>query len=131
MYIIHFGTIFKTTDNQFGFKKHNSTDMCIFAIKSVVKYYNNFNSPFYSCFPDASKAFDKVNHWILFRKTMKRSIPPIVLRTIIYWYCNQTMCIKWGKYTSSFFNTRNGVSQGSVLSPRLFACYVDELSHLL
>ena len=30
--------------------------MCIFASKTVIKYYNNFNSPVYSCFLDASKA---------------------------------------------------------------------------
>ena len=29
-----------TRDNQFGFKKKHSTDMCIFSVKSVIKYYN-------------------------------------------------------------------------------------------
>ena len=28
----------QTHDQQFGFKKQHSTDMCIFAVKSVVKY---------------------------------------------------------------------------------------------
>ena len=34
-----------TSDNQFGFKAKHSTDMCIYAVKSVVKYYNHFHSP--------------------------------------------------------------------------------------
>ena len=38
------------------------------------------------------------------------------------------MCIKWGQSTSSFFTVSNGVRQGGILSPRLFAVYVDDLS---
>ena len=37
-----------TSDNQFGFKAKHSTDMCIYAVKSVVKYYNHFHSPVYT-----------------------------------------------------------------------------------
>ena len=29
-----------TRDNQFGFKKKHSTDLCIFSVKSVIKYNN-------------------------------------------------------------------------------------------
>ena len=47
-----------TQENQFGFKKKHSTDLCIFT----VKYYNMYNSLVYSCFLDASKAYDRVNH---------------------------------------------------------------------
>ena len=51
-----------TYDHQFGFKKQHSTDMCIFTLKSVIKYYTQQSTPVYSCFLDASKAFDRVNH---------------------------------------------------------------------
>ena len=40
--------------------------MCIFTVKSIIKYYTVHNTPVYKCFPDASKAFDIVNHWTLF-----------------------------------------------------------------
>ena len=41
-----------TRDNQFGFKRKHSTctDLCIFSVKSVIKCYNLYNSPVYSCF---------------------------------------------------------------------------------
>ena len=55
-----------THDHEFGFKKQHSTDMCIFTLKSVFKYYTQECTPVYSCFLDASKAFDRVNHWKLF-----------------------------------------------------------------
>ena len=57
-----------TTDNQFGLKEGHSTDHCIFALKNILQYYKSNNSPVYSCFLDASKAFDRVNYWTLFRK---------------------------------------------------------------
>ena len=41
------------------------------------------------------------------------------------------MCIKWGQSTSCFFTVSNGVRQGGILSPRLFAVYVDDLSKQL
>ena len=39
-------------ENQFGFKKKHSTDLCIFTVKPTIKYYSMYNSPVYSCFLD-------------------------------------------------------------------------------
>ena len=56
-----------TSDNQFGFKRQHGTDLCIFIVKSVIKYYNLCNSPVCTCFLDTSKAYNRVNHWTLFK----------------------------------------------------------------
>ena len=42
-------------------------------------------------------------------------------------YTSQTLRIKWGHAVSNCFTARNGVKQGSVLSPLLFAIYTDSL----
>ena len=73
-----------THDNQFGFKKQHSTDMCIFTLKNVIKYYTRQNTPVFSCFLDASKAFDRVNHWKLFRKLIIRKVPLMIVRMLIF-----------------------------------------------
>ena len=59
-----------TSDNQFGFKQKHSTDLCIYTVKSIIQYYNYYNNPVYTCFLDASKAFDRVNHWTMFKKLL-------------------------------------------------------------
>jgi len=120
-----------TSDNQFGFKKHHSTDLCIYALKNVISYYQQQRSPVFTCFLDASKAFDKVNHSTLFKKLIARGFPIIVVRLLSFWYSEQQFCAKWGGSTSTAFRVCNGVRQGSILSPHLFAIYIDDLSSLL
>ncbi len=120
-----------TSNNQFGFKKGHGTDHCIFVYKNVIDFYRSHNSPVYTCLLDASRAFDRVNHWSLFSKLVDRGVPLIIIRILVYWYRTQTFCVKWGSVSSSFFSVSNGVRQGGILSPYLFVLYVDGLSDLL
>ncbi len=120
-----------TTDNQFGFKEKSGTDMCVFTLKQVIEYYNSRSSPIYICFLDASKAFDRLNHWSLFAKLIKRKVHFHVICLIMYWYCNQTFRVAWGGLTSECFTVSNGVRQGGILSPILFNIYMDDLSVVL
>ena len=103
-----------TSDNQFGFKRQHGTDLCIFTLKSVIKYYNLCNSPVFTCFLDASKAYDHVNHWTLFKKLQKRSVSIIIVRMPMFWYSiyKQEVCIRWRTEMSSYFNISNGIRQG-------------------
>lgn len=117
-----------TSHNQFGFKRKHSTDLCIYALKNIVQYYRHHNSPIFTCFLDASRAFDRVNFWCLFDKLIVRGVPLLIVRLLCHWYSTQTFCIKWSTATSLCFNTTNGVRQGGILSPRLFAVYIDDLS---
>ena len=79
-----------TCDNQFGFKKKHDTEHCIYALKNVISYYSWFGSPVYTCFLDASKAFDRVEHWSLFKKLIDRNVPLVVVRILVHWYGEET-----------------------------------------
>ena len=118
----------QTTDNQFDFKSKHATDMCIFTIKNVIDYYRRQKSAVFSCFLDASKAFDRVNHWTLFSKLINCKVPLLLVRLIVYWYRTQLFYIRWGPHMSNSFKISNGVRQGGILSPKLFAVYLDKLS---
>jgi hypothetical protein len=102
--------------------------MAVFMLKQVVEYYVSLSSPVYICYLDASKAFDKVNHWILFDKLLTSNVPPIIVRILMIWYTSQLFMIKWNDVLSIPFSVSNGVRQGGILSPILFNVYVDELS---
>ena len=117
-----------TSDFQFGFKSNHSTDMCIFVLKEIIDFYKRHNSPVFSCFMDATKAFDRVNHWTMFRKLINRNIPLFIVRILLFWYHSQLFFVHWASVESAPFSVINGVRQGSIISPKLFAVYVDGLS---
>ena len=120
--------LFDTTDNQFGFKRAHGTELSIFVLKQVIEFYSTNGSPLYICFLDLSKAFDKVNHVLLFQKLLKRQVPVLVVRLLQQWYCSQMFVIRWGNVFSSPFSVSNGVRQGGILSPILFNVFMDDLS---
>ena len=81
----------------------------------------------YGCFLDASKAFDLVDHKLLFSYWFNRGLPPTIIRFLMFWYKHQTMSVRWNGVLSESFHVSNGVRQGGVLSPVLFSVYVNGL----
>ena len=59
-----------TNDNQFGFKSGHSTDLCIYALTEFIEYFKSRSTSVYVAFLDASKAFDKISHWTLFKNLL-------------------------------------------------------------
>ena len=48
------------------------------------------------------------------------------VRLLKHWYKEQIMQINWGKHLPEPFHVTNGVTQRGVLSPYLFAVYLDD-----
>ena len=107
-----------TTDNQFGFKSGHSTDLCIYALSELIEYFKSRYTSVYVAFLDASKAFDKISHWTLFRKLIDRNVPMYLIKVLYYWYQHQLMSVRWGYSISNVFNVTNDVRQGGILSPK-------------
>ena len=58
--------IFGQQTTQFGFKSGHSTDLCVYALTEFIESLNGRTTSVYVAFLDESKAFDKINHWVLF-----------------------------------------------------------------
>ena len=92
-------------------------------IKIVTDRYCFNNSSVFGCCFDASKAFDRVDHHLLFEK-LQRNLPPVVVRALLAWYLQQKVSVHWNKSSSDKFSISNG---GGVLLPILFTIYFDDL----
>ena len=120
-------SVFETCDLQFGFKAKSSTSKCSFALMETINYFQSNNSEVYVLLLDATRAFDRVNYVKLFQLLIDRGLNPLVIRCLLYMYTNQHLNVSWNNHMSNYFDSSNGVKQGGVLSPILFAIYIDEL----
>jgi hypothetical protein len=55
-------------DNQFGYQTGYGTELCVFTLMETIRYYQKAGSHVFVCYLDASAAFDRLCHTILFRK---------------------------------------------------------------
>ena len=104
-----------------------STTQCSWLVSEVAAHYVRSGTPVIATLLDCSKAFDKCEFVELFQKLLKKGLPAIVVRMLIYIYTEQVAWVKWGDKKSKTFTVSNGTRQGSVLSPEIFLVYIDEL----
>jgi len=123
-----FGQYFLTSDNQFGFKKNFSCRHVIHNVRNVIDHYIEHGSTANVCSLDLSKAFDRMNHYALLIKLMDRRLPNEILNILELWFNTSVTCVKWnGSVAHIFFRLLAGVRQGGILSPYLFAVFIDSV----
>ena len=120
-------TYLTLNDRQFGFRENHSTGLCASMLNQTVQYYLHGGSNVYIAFLDASKAFDRVKYSKLFECLLDRGLCPSFIRFIFIMYNLNNACIDWNRHISESFKVANGVKQGGILSPLLFAVYLDKL----
>ena len=114
----NFQIYLKSSDNQFGFKRHVGCSHAIYTPQSVINYFVKNGSTVNVCSLDVSKAFDRVNHYSLFCKLIDRHVPVNVLMILIDWYGKCVGMVEWKKCSIRHIPT-------GCLSPVLFAILVD------
>ena len=106
-----------TSERQFGFKRHHSTDMCTMVLKKSLAYCTVDWGNALCALLDATEAFDRVNYCKLFRILLERDIQAVYLRLLLNFYTNSAACISWNGVCSQYLIIENGVRQGGIISP--------------
>ena len=113
-------------DNQYGFRKNHSTSCALTNL--LDKIATAFNKKFtIGIFLDLSKAFDTVDHEVLFLELEHYGILGLALEWVKNYFSNRHQYVEYIALHSCSKNIKCGVAQGSILGPLLFLIYMNDI----
>ena len=115
------------TPRQFGFRPKLSTEVALVNFTDLVLQNMDKTLVTGAVFLDLSKAFDTVDHSILFRKLSKSGLSDIVVDWLRSYLSQRNQVTVIGSAVSTAKPVSVGVPQGSVLGPLLFLIYVNDM----
>jgi Reverse transcriptase (RNA-dependent DNA polymerase) len=125
-------------DCQHGFQKNKSTTTAIFHFLTAIHSALDSGHHTIGLFYDLSKAFDTIDHQLLLSKLHSLGIRGIANKWISSFLSNRSQTVLLNPMTpdslpikSKPLITRQGVPQGSTLSPLLFLLYVNDLPQMI
>ena len=114
-------------DVQAGFRKGRGTRDQIANICWIIKKAREFQKNIYFCFINYAKAFDCVDHNIMWEILKEMGIPDHLTCLLRDLFSGQEATVRAGHGTTDWFQIGKGVCQGCILSPCLFNLYAEYL----
>ena len=119
-------------DAQTAFRKGMGCPEQLFTLRSLIsKQYSNESGCTYVLFADLSKAFDSVDHVLLWEKLKAFGIPKALLANIQSFYSQLVMQVKTDQGLTKKIKITRGVLQGDPISPILFNLFLSDLPNCL
>ena len=112
---------------QFGFRKNHSTVLSLIYLVNKIATSIDQSEITAGVFLDLSKAFDTLDHQILFDKLEHYGVRGLALQWIKSYFSNRTQFVQINDTRSSEEIIRCGVPQGSILGPLFFILYINDL----
>ena len=118
----------KMRDEQAGFRQERSCVDQIATLRIIIDQTIEWQTSLYLNFVDFQKAFDSVDHQVLWGILAHYGIPRKVISTIQKLYEGFTCQVIHGGTMGEPFPVTTGVRQGCLLSPLLFLLVIDWVS---
>ena len=118
------------TEQQYGFRKGRSTSLALIDLFDKVTSAIDNKKFTIGLFLDLSKAFDTVDHDILFSKLVHYGFRGLILDWLKSYLSNRTQFVDYNGHYSETQQIICGVPQGSILGPLLFLIYINDLANV-
>ena len=112
---------------QAGSRPRQSPIHHLFALRYFIDNACIAKRPIYACFVDLQKAYDTVQHDMLWSKLESIGVGPRMLAAIQSLYSSGTLSMKAAGTAGQPWTQQMGVRQGCPLSPTLFGIFFDGL----
>ena len=123
----HLSKVGSLHPHQWGFKKGQSTETLLLYMTETWKDALDKGYKVGVIFVDFKKAFDTIDHEILKFKLQAAGLPGDVHNWLVNYLSNRQQYVDINGTNSTLRIVEIGVPQGSLLGPRLFAIYVNDL----
>ena len=111
-------------EKQCGFRPHRSTTDIMFAVRRLQEFGRKVRVPLFLCFIDLQKAYDSVDHTLLWQVLARFGVPPQMIEVIRQFHDGMRACVRNDDgRCSEWFEVAQGLSQGCVLSSLLFSVF--------
>ena len=116
---------------QFGFRAKRSTKLATTLFVDDIRFYLDSGNLVGAVFIDLKKAFDTIGHSVLLSKLSAFGIFDIEHKWFTDYLFDRKQLVNINNTFSESIAIKHGVPQGSILGPRLFITFFDDLADIL
>jgi putative NIF3 family GTP cyclohydrolase 1 type 2 len=118
------------SNSQYGFRTNRSTSLALMELTEEITTAIDNKEATIGVYIDLKKAFDTIDHQLLLKKMEQYGIRGKTNDWISSYLNNRSQYVKYNDCESDLLKVVCGVPQGSILGPKLFIMYINDICNV-